>query len=152
MLITINSFNNAEATASGFPEGGTLTTVYQSDEFASYQLFNCYISPKTLKRKWNTGTSSWSAWVQELFGNVSEISIIGSVSANSSADFSITSPNYKSTSSYFVTPVNGLNAGIIFGGAWNEYGNLKIRLYNITGSAITLGTRVFKLLTIDDQY
>lgn len=66
----VTYFNNNEIVGKGFPvgdNGGIVTTVriamekYVSED-ASYQTFQPYYENSLYRRRWLTGTSTWSAW------------------------------------------------------------------------------------------
>lgn len=141
--------------ATGFPEnkGGTLETSKLSQDYYSFQTYYIWDNNKTYKRVWNRTMANWGEWERldaiRLTPQTS-VTVTTDVPANSFKEVSLTVEGITNNHNILASPRAGLETGLMYNVFIGGTNNVRVRLYNLTTSTISIN-RSFKLDIIKDN-
>lgn len=141
--------------ANGFPEnkGGTLETSKLSQDYYSFQTYYIWDNNKTYKRVWNRSAANWGEWERidaiRLTPQTS-VTVTTDIPANSFKEVSLTVEGITNNHNILASPRAGLETGLMYNVFVGGTNNIRVRLYNLTSSLISIN-RNFKLDIIKDN-
>ena len=152
--ISARSFVTVDNSLIPFSSGaGTLITYRLCfNDSVNFQEFHAFDNSCIAKRKWNTTTVSWDAWIKyssdanirlsnvQIAGNV-----FGDIGANTSKDYIIPVVGLQTFSVINCTFAISIPSGIVYTCVCATAGNLTLKLINVTASAIACGTRTINV-------
>lgn len=140
---TINVARVDSGGATGFPENSAGTLYFNPIASTGYvhQIYVLHGSGRMYKRAYDN--SAWTAWSRIDAPSVTKDAsgtVVGVVNANSSKDVSVNSGAFALGDTLVTNPYSDLPAGIIYNSWVSSAGVAKIRVFNMTGASIDLGT------------
>lgn len=145
-------FNDSAASSGSMPEprAGVLETFRGASDDYGYQFYRMNILNRAYKRRWDNVNKTWTAWALETpnFATKEQMFTVGTVAANSTADFTMSGSAISLDSIPSVTVKNSIPAGIMVSGYVNGSGSVVVRVANVTGAPINCGSMIFRAMLL----
>lgn len=145
-------FNDSAASSGSMPEprAGVLETFRGASDDYGYQFYRMNILNRAYKRRWDNVNKTWTAWALETpnFATKEQMFTVGTIAANSTADFTMSGSAISLDSIPSVTVKNSIPAGILVSGYVNSGGSVVVRVANVTGAAINCGSMTFRAMLL----